>query len=431
MRLRPVVIAAIALAACAYTSNVGAVPPVIQSPTAGDIERGFTGPVTVTWNEAGDMKIVVAGPQPQQTIPVTVQADPAPPTTADYAINPLNAPGTYTITASRADGADAASVVVVVRVNSATILAPTNGSYRFHPWRGPLRVRWASVSQADHTYSVWLDGNEVCSFLGSDLSPGEVTSCMLPSPAALGTREVTAVDATEGDLLDLATVGIVLHLGITSLRVSPERFFPYVRDGYRDRALAHFSLNKNASVVAIVRNARGLLVRREPLGKLRSGSWAWNGRTNSGRRAPVGPYRLILEARALGERKRAARSVWVARGWRKRTLAVTRCGSCGPGRVAASPRCAYAFDVVVIGDLLLACDGGEAAVARWRFRVPATTLKARASIAREILCCEPGSVAFDVEFTRRRQVTVYAGVSGYRAMYILGLRLRYTYRVRI
>jgi flagellar hook assembly protein FlgD len=74
-----------------------------------------------------------------------------------------------------------------------------------------------------------------------------------------------------------------------------------------------FALNKRAWVVVRVRNTRGRVVRRAVLGPRETGSWGWNGRSDAGNLVSPGRYELVLEARALGELRRALREVAVAR----------------------------------------------------------------------------------------------------------------------
>ena len=111
MRLRLIVFVLFALGALVSAPSVWAAPPTIDSPTAGEVEGGYTGPVVVTWNEVGAMKVVVTGPQPTQTIEDTVAAAPS---IVQYTLLPLTVAGTYSITASKADGSDAASVELTV-----------------------------------------------------------------------------------------------------------------------------------------------------------------------------------------------------------------------------------------------------------------------------------------------------------------------------
>lgn len=375
------------------------------------------------------MKIVIQGPQPLQTIPVSVPADPPPPLALDHAIAPLTTPGVYTITASKADGSDPAQVsVTVLPPESVTILSPVDAARLFHPFPGPIRVRWNP--DPARVYFVLLDGSQACSFDGADLSPMQVTTCALPFSPGIGFHEVS-VDSDAAVGLDHASFSLERHLGAPSLRITPAKFYPYVRDGYRDVARVAFNLNKRANVLIVVRNRRGRVVRRVSLGFITSGNWAWNGRSNSGDRVPTGRYRLALEARVFGEVKRAARDVRVARGWRTLRDSRTRCGGCGPGAFVESPGCFVFFDWYEAGDAYLNCLGGEIAAVFWRFRVPRSTFKISRSIRGTRECCPPGGFASVGERTNRRTYVVGAGVSGFRAWAISSVTIRYAYRVRI
>ena len=101
------------------------------------------------------MKIEVTGPQPTQTI----DAFPDTPGTADYTINPLTAPGTYTITAGRADGSEQVSHQVTVPQpppppSSGAVVSPADGGTVLAPWDGPVRVRWDVISHPEAWYRV-------------------------------------------------------------------------------------------------------------------------------------------------------------------------------------------------------------------------------------------------------------------------------------
>jgi hypothetical protein len=220
-------------------------------------------------------------------------------------------------------------------------------------------------------------------------------------------------------------------LSVAGLSVAPYRFYPYVRDGYRDRTVLRFALNKEASVVVKVRNGAGRMVRRVPLGVLDEGSWAWNGRTDTGSLAPTGRYRIVLEARALGEVRRWVREVVVARGWMTRRATKERCGGCGPGVYQSSPRCHVDFDVFHDGDVFLDCSGGDFAIVAWRFRIPANAFNISKRVVGEVMCCPPGGVTSDGARPRPRTYVVAAGVSGWRSWDIRSVRISYSYKVRI
>jgi hypothetical protein len=359
------------------------------------------------------------------------------PSTAEYAINPLTAPGTYTITAGRTDGSEQTSVQVTVPAppvpNSADIVAPADNAFVLSGWSGPIRVRWDSISDPEATYVVRIESTDVCSFVGSDLSPGAITSCTLPSAPGLGTWSIFVVAIGSGgeEIIDVSSVNVEPHLARPGVSISPARFYPYVRDGFRDRARIAFSLNKQAYTTITIRTLRGRTVRRVVLGWVNSSSWSWNGRNARGARVAVGRYRVTVSVRARGETKKRMREVVVARGWRTRNVSKSFCGACGPGIVATAPGCFVTANYSRDGDVLLDCWGGEYAIVTWRFRVHPRAFNIRKSISGQVGCCAPGEVASAGERNGPRTYTVAAGVSDWRSWNIFSVRIRYSYRVRI
>jgi hypothetical protein len=440
-RLRLLCLAVVAVSIAVLAPSAVATPPTIVSPANGaQVTSGYTGPVQVTWLEAGEMKVEASGPGGYSSLVGPITVTPAQVGgTFDYSLSPMNAPGTYTISAGRMDGSETpVSVGVTVPEpppppSSASIVSPSFGATVLAPWAGPIRVRWDQIAHPEASYVVKLDFSTVCSFAGTDLTPGETTSCAVGFNPGLGEKEIT-VHETSGpnqELIGYSVVYIEPHLAIRSLTLSPATFYPYVREGFRDRARLAFSLNKEANLWVVVRNTRGNLVRRVDLGGRSQGVWDWNGRTDGGSLAPVGRYRVTLEARALGELRRATREVRIGRGFRTRYDSKSFCGGCGPGIVETSGNCFIEFDRFYDGDIFLDCWGGNYAITTWVFRIPASAFNIRKSIRGEVMCCAPGEVASAGVRRNARTYVVAAGVSGYRAWDIRSVRIRYAYRVRI
>jgi FlgD Ig-like domain len=310
--LRPCLFALVLTVILVLAPGAQAVAPVLVSPVDGtEVPSGFTGPVQVAWQEAGEMKIEVTGPQPGQTILSAVTPEQVG-GTAEYTIGPLTAAGTYTIAAGRADGTEPLAQVAVTvpepppPPNEALVIAPAHEASVLQGWRGPIKVRWRSVARPGATYSVFLGDRRVCSFKGGVLTPGEVTSCMLGFTPGVGARRISVVEAG-AEVIDRSTVNIKPHLRILSRSASPLVFWPFVRDSYRDTTRFSFRLNQPARTAVRVMNADGRVVRTVSLGTLTSGSWRWNGRTNSGRKVNPGFFRDAHELARPGAGEDSAR----------------------------------------------------------------------------------------------------------------------------
>ena len=421
------------LVASIFASPAVATPPLIlfEPKTGVELPLGWTGPVEIYWEEEGEMKLEVTGPGYSFALaPITVTADDRF-RVQGYTIDPLPAVGTYSITAGRADGSETSSTwFVVPPPNDATIVTPIDGGAVLFGWRGPLRIRWDSITHPQSAYVVGVDGTPACGYAGSELTPGTVTTCTLGWVPDLGSHTISVEEPGVETFL-LSGFEVEPHLSVAALSAAPYRFYPYVRDGYRDRTVLRFALNKEASVVVRVRNGAGRTVRRVALGLLDEGSWAWNGRTDTGSLVPTGRYKVVLEARALGETRRWVREVVVARGWVTRRATKERCGGCGPGAYQSSPRCHVNFDVYHDGDVFLDCWGGDFAMVAWRFQVPANAFNIRKRVVGEVMCCPPGGVVSAGARPRPRTYVVAAGVSGWRSWDIRRVRISYSYKVRI
>jgi hypothetical protein len=442
-RLRPFTLALVALALVVLAPSAVAIPPTIVQPANGaEVPSGWTGLIHVTWQEAGEMKIEASGPGGYSSLvgPITVEP-PNVGNTFTYSVAPMTAPGTYTISAGRMDGSEApAQVTVTVPApppppSSGEVVAPVDGATVLAPWDGPVRVRWDVIATTDAWYRVSLNGAALCEFDGVDLTPGEITSCDLPSNAPFGENYLTLYEVPFGGgpstQIGSSVFSVQPHLAIRSLSLSPARFYPYVNDGYRDRARLVFHLNKEANLTAVVRTMGGRLVKRESIGFLSDGSWFWNGRRNNGTRAPVGRYKVTLEARASGELRRSTRLVTISRGWRTKHGSRSFCGGCGPGAVDVIGNCFVEFDWFQEGDIFLDCWGGAFAGATWVFRVPATTFRVSKSVRGTVMCCSPGDWASVGVRRNARTYVVAAAVSGWRSWQIRSVAISYAYRVRI
>ena len=439
-RLRPLCLALVALVLVALAPSATATPPTIVQPANGaQVPSGWTGLIHVTWQETGDMKIAATGPGGYSSTvgPINVEP-PNVGNTYTYSVAPMTAPGTYTIAVGRVDESEAPAQVTVTvptlpDTSEATIVSPVDGATVFDPWNRQMRVRFDELAGPGAVYEVLLDGFLICRYLVSEITVDETKTCTTSSDPGIGGHQIDVIEEVGGTrtILDQAVFYIEPHLAILALSRSPDKFYPYVRDGFRDRARFDFSLNKEADVTFVVRTMRGRVVRRASLGFFSDSFWDWNGRSGGGSVVPVGRYRVTLEARASGELRKATREVVVTRGWRTRHDSKSFCGGCGPGQVEVVGNCRIEFDYFEFGDIFLDCWGGSFAGASWVFRVPPNAYNIRKAVRGSVMCCAPGDWASIGVRRNARTYVVAAGVSGWRSWQIRSVRISYAYKQRI
>ncbi|MEX2440411.1 MAG: FlgD immunoglobulin-like domain containing protein [Actinomycetota bacterium] len=223
-------------------------------------------------------------------------------------------------------------------------------------------------------------------------------------------------------------------LRFNNLGVAPDKFFPIVRDGFRDRTT--FSWNQNMSTggtrITVV-NGKGKAVVRDNLGSENTGphDWTWNGRTRRGKKLPAGRYRIRVSgthpdtgARFESGRKPveiATRFVKKRRRLEKngtQTSSLRKNGNCNRGSLQ--------------GSLLLTCLGGQY-TATYSWRVPASTVKVRRSFRKEAGAARCRSrTGIDRRGRRvRTSFTVVSPPFRFSQCWIHEARLTFVYKVRI
>jgi hypothetical protein len=423
-----------ALAVHVFAAPALAAAPAVWDGPAADatVERHFTGPVTYRLDEASPIRFAIAGPGGYAW---ETTATPAPGDvggTFSLAVDPFAAPGLYTATVSRLDGTDPdVRSWNVARTNEVSILSPVSGSFFLTPYVGPIRVRFTEVRDPAGSYSLLVNGVAQCQW--SDIADGSTLSC---SPVGIGVGSWTATVRDDGTSQILADASFIVlsNLAISSRSAGPLTFYPLVREGFRDNTWFRFTLNQEAIVTLRIRNRSGRVVRTANLGRVSTGSWRWNGQSNSGAKVRPGRYRIDLLARTAVQSKRSSavtvtvKTALVTRYGRKRYP-----GGGGPGTIQGSPGnlCLYSFDFWWAGDLFLDCWGLGWIRSNYIFTIPASTFRTSFSVAGRQFCCSQGVFAKTGERTARTRYRVRVTVGGWRSYAIRHVTLNWAYKKRI
>ena len=212
--------------------------------------------------------------------------------------------------------------------------------------------------------------------------------------------------------------------------ISPNPFYPLVRDGFKDEARVRYRPTQEMTFTARVRNPEGRMIRNVSLGQ--EGGWwhvwSWNGRTDEGDVvAREGRYEITLIGRADGQRIAKSRIVRVD------TKTVRRWGSRTKRGVQTSYRdrkgnCQFwAYS----GNLDLDCWGGDYALARWGLTLPRNTTKTGWSVRGRKGCCAEGVIQKDGWKATPRRMTIEVRVTRWSAYTVNRVKVTYQYLDRI
>ncbi len=220
---------------------------------------------------------------------------------------------------------------------------------------------------------------------------------------------------------------------VDNVSVAPAKFYPTVRDGFRDTTRIAYRLNQPARVNVAVINRAGNTVRVARLGRLRGGrhSWQWNGRNRNGDRAATGSYRLRVTATSDARRTdRVAQRVTVATGWRTKRVSRTRMGDSGGGFTRGDCYINWTSE----GYAVLDCWGGRRAQTTYMFSLPHGAFDVSWHVygARDSadMCCR-GVIRRDGQRVSPRRFRVRAWVTGWRAYEVRFVEVAYKHRERI
>ena len=113
---------------------------------------------------------------------------------------------------------------------------------------------------------------------------------------------VTARDVTTATVMATSSFTVVPRIAVTTNPLSPNPFFPYEQDGFRDTTAFTFSITKSAYVTVTIRNHTGAASRTLPLGLLAGGSHTinWLGHNDHGNPVLPGTFTFGVSAHANG-----------------------------------------------------------------------------------------------------------------------------------
>lgn len=215
---------------------------------------------------------------------------------------------------------------------------------------------------------------------------------------------------------------------ISSMSVSTDKFFPLVRDGYRDKVVTRFALSRAGDVVVkVARNGR--TVRRASWNNLAAGNhkWTWNGTTNSGKKVEPGRYKITASVTSeAGTVDSVSRRVEVATTTIIRRGLIERRGTATEDR----DRSAYCRFYGYSGELTLDCWGGRYARAEYKYRIPRSAFDLRLRVYGEAGCCDEGRIIKNGVRTGPRTYRSSVTVTRWRSYTVRWADLRYKYKVR-
>jgi flagellar hook assembly protein FlgD len=225
-------------------------------------------------------------------------------------------------------------------------------------------------------------------------------------------------------------------LVIDRVSVSPETFYPRVRDGFRDTTRIRYRLSERAKVVATVVNRDGRIVRRAKLGYQAGHAgwatgrhhWRWNGRNKAGAKVAVGRYFVEITGRTVqGATRSVRRSVKVT------TDVVTRRDSVIKAGVSTSStdktNDCY-VERYLRPELQLDCWGGAYAEATYLFKIPRNAFDVRWGVSGYQGCCDEGTITKTATRVKPHLVRVHVKVTNWRQYTVRRVGVFYKHEVR-
>jgi hypothetical protein len=120
-------------------------------------------------------------------------------------------------------------------------------------------------------------------------------------PGQLTINAVDSTDSSSASTVEQLTATVAQPLPppvqVVSTSLTPGAFYPLVRDGYRDTATYHFTLNEPANGTVQVRNHIGRVVKSFKFNGQQSMTVKWNGRNKHDRKVKPGTFRFRVKAR--------------------------------------------------------------------------------------------------------------------------------------
>jgi hypothetical protein len=203
---------------------------------------------------------------------------------------------------------------------------------------------------------------------------------------------------------NIAVASFILRPRLVSIgAATPNPFFPWIDDGYKDTTNVGFDLASDAAVAARVYRPKstgqccGALVRSEDLGSLTTGSnnWIWDGRDNNGDNLARGNYfvRIWADDGIAAPALSKAAKVAIARTYRatktksKMASAYHHVGPVTPLVIGGG---CIVFRTAE-GRLQILCQGGRVSV-YWRWGLSSSERIERASFVRDNIAGCPRSI---------------------------------------
>ena len=315
-----------------------------------------------------------------------------------------------------------------------TITSPQNGS----TFAAGDQITFTVDGLTDWYVDIWCENTD------QDYYTDRATD---DDPQVVATNDTSSHYSCSADLFDAeggwhdsmgyGITGTLMSNEIRNLTIRPTKFFPHVRDGYRDRIDIAFGVRANADVTMTVVNPDGRVVRTNVIqhaGDTDTSyyrNWVgWNGRKDNGELAPEGRYRVVVVSEGDGLQTASASSaVQVASGWR----IVERTKRPDPWWDSIDEKrgnCFIRRSSYPHGNEL-DCWGGAYAQATYRVRVPADARITGWFAGGQRGCCDIGRVIKTGKRVSPGVFQVRVRVTDWSAFTVTRVGVSYWYRKRI
>lgn len=323
---------------------------------------------------------------------------------------------------------------------------PTASTYRVGS-AVPVSVNLSDVPAGDYNISVTEQSAGGSRILDETVHVDDTTPSTFSYtvyPVQSGVHAVEVDTAGQADALATRSFTAIAKKTTLTHSARPSTFYPYVKDGYRDTTVVGYRVYGRVRTQALVYGPNGL-VRSVDLGFKGDSSewasdgmdysWAWNGRNNAGSLVPSGKsYSIVIKTTETVNGQpyasQVSSSATVARGYRTLSVSKSRDGydNSSQARSGCDIHRAYWTD----SDLFLDCWGGDYALARYAFAIPANATNLRWSVNGAAHCCSsPGVTRKTFSRPNPRTAVVQVKVTGWHSYQINRVNLSYTYRKAI
>jgi hypothetical protein len=291
-----------------------------------------------------------------------------------------------------------------------SIAFPGGDSEFYSPFSGPASIKFTfDGSESNATFSVRLrpaGGTAIHTqdvFVTPD-EPGlfEVEGFSWPALSVNSPREYVVAVYRNGT--QVASNSFFLRARLVSITgATPNPFFPWIDDLYKDETHVRFALAADAAAEARVYRPEttgkccGALVRNDALGNFSAGdnSWDWDGRNNAGDNLPKGNYfvRIWADDGAVAPALSKATKVAIARTYRAtktKSKTANAYHHVGPVTPLVLGGGCIVFRTAE-GVLQILCQGGRVSV-YWRWGLSSSERIERARFVRDNIAGCPRSI---------------------------------------